>query len=144
MFSPLHDWDVTVDIDAMERAKGPQHKPDKKDRVQHAEKALLELGTRIGVHPRYGRTDVVACHPDHGVFLIEVEGKSSRQKEQSLYSALGQTVLMMVENSDNITYALAVPDQREWEKQILKIPVRIKQILRLKCFLVSKGDVREV
>ena len=116
-FSPLRGWDATVDIGAMERAQGPQQKPDKKARMQHAEKSLIGLGAKIGIHPKYGRTDVVASHPDLGIFLIEVEGNSSRQKEQSVYSALGQTVLMMVESSDDITYALAVPDQPEWESK---------------------------
>lgn len=143
-FSPKNGWRVIVDIDAMERAKGSQQRPDKKDRVKKAESALKRLGVTIGAHPEYGRVDVVASHPKHGTFLIEVEGKSSKQKEQAVYSALGQSLLMMKDNSASITYGVALPDLPGWEKQIVKIPHRIKEILRLKCFLVSENGIREV
>ena len=133
-----------IDVDAMERAKGNQQKQDKKERVVVAEKAILEAGVSIGAHPIYERVDVVAIHPDYGTHLIEVEGKSSKQKEQAVYSALGQTILMMGKSESNLTYAIAVPDQKDWEFQIRKIPNNIKGILNLKCFLVSKNKVREV
>ena len=37
----------------------------------------------------------VAEHPVHGMWLVEVEGTSSRQGEQTVYSALGHLVLLM-------------------------------------------------
>ena len=40
MFNPSDGWKVIVDIDAMERAKGPQRKDGKKQRVVDAEKRL--------------------------------------------------------------------------------------------------------
>lgn len=144
MFSPSNGWVVVVDIDAMERAEGPQHRPDKRERVAKAEEVLKQLGVKIGAHPKYGRADIVASHPEHGTYIIEVEGKSSKQKEQAVYSALGQIVLLMSESSANVTYGLAVPDHPEWERQISKVPNRVKQILGLKCFLVSQGRIREI
>jgi hypothetical protein len=81
ILNPSDGWNVIVDIDAMERAKGSQHEDGKKQRVVDAEKRLNELGVEIGMHPKYGKTDVVASHPQKGTFFVEVEGKSSKQKE---------------------------------------------------------------
>ena len=143
MFHPRDGWNVLVDIDAMERAKGDQQKPDKKERVEIAEQAIVDAGASIGAHPVYGRVDVIATHPELGTYLIEVEGKSAKQKEQAMYSALGQTILLMDKPEINITYVLAVPDQKDWEFQINKIPTRIKNMLNMECFLVSKIGVRK-
>jgi hypothetical protein len=144
MFNPSDGWKVIVDIDAMERAKGSQHKDGKKQRVVDAEKRLNELGVEIGVHPKYGRADVVASHLQKGTFLIEVGGKSSKQKEQAIYSALGQIVLLMNEDNSKVFYGLAVPDQPEWERQLKKVPRRVKDLLSLMCILVSQGNIREI
>jgi len=144
MFNPSDGWKVIVDIDAMERAKGPQQKDGKKQRVLDAEKRLNELGVVIGVHPKYGRADVMASHPKKGTFIIEVEGKSSKQKEQAIYSALGQIVLLMNEDNNKVFFCLAVPDQPEWERQLNKVPRRVKELLSLRCILVSEGNVREI
>ena len=135
---------MTVDIDAMERAKGPQHKPDKKKKVAKAESLLIQLGAIIGSHKLHGRVDVSASHPSKGNYFIEVEGQSSKQKEQAMYSAIGQTILMMDTHNSKDTYALAVPDTPEWERQMLKIPDRVKTLLCLKCFMVSQDGVREI
>jgi len=144
MFNPSNGWEVMVDIDAMERAKGPQQPADKEKKVLEAEEKLKDMGVNFGSHPKYGRVDIVARHPDKGTFIIEVEGESSKQKEQAMYSALGQTIILMKENDERITYGLAVPEQLDWERQLKKVPIRIKKLLFLKCFLVSKENVREI
>lgn len=141
MFLPERGWEVIVDVDAMELAKGPQHKADKRAKVEAAENHLRKLGATIGAHKIFGRVDVFASHPEHGVFLVEVEGASSKQKEQAMYSALGQTILMMETLSKNITYALAVPDSPEWKRRLTKIPRRIKSILNLQCLMVSEKGI---
>ncbi len=140
-FPPEDGWVVTVDVDAMERAKGGQHKPEKAERVRVAEAALVKLGARIGAHPEFGRADVVAEHPQKGLSIVEVEGTSSRQKEQALYSALGQLVLQM--HGRPHTFVLAVPDDISWERQVQKIPAHARVTLGLKCLLVSAHGVRE-
>ena len=84
MFLPANGRHVIVDIDAMERAKGPQHKADKKAKVEAAEYELRKLGATVGAHNTYGRVDVFTSYPEHGTFLIEVEGASSKQKEQAV------------------------------------------------------------
>jgi hypothetical protein len=141
---PLEEgWDITVDIDAMERATGGQHPPDKKARAAECEEWLRQRGAKVVAHPLYGRADMVA-RKDGNTFVIEVEGDSSRQKEQAMYSAVGQVVLSMGDPSVSITYGLAVPGTPEWERQLNKIPARVREILRLELFLVSIDGVRRI
>ena len=141
-FPPSAGWKVQVDIDAMERARGGQHKPDKLARVAAAEDAIKLLGALIGPHPDYGRADIVAIHPEYGTYIVEVEGISSKQKEQAVYSALGQLLLQIKGESHH--YILAVPDESSWENQLRKISAYVKNKLNLTCLLVSEHGVREV
>jgi hypothetical protein len=141
LFPPHEGWQVCVDIDAMERAHGGKHTPDKAERAKVAEQSLRALGVRIGAHPDFGRADVVAEHPEKGCYVIEVEGKSSKQKEQALYSALGQLVLQM--QGRDIRFRLAVPDEPSWRNQVRKIPAHARSVLGLTCLLVSKDGVLE-
>ena len=130
---PVQDgWDVTVDIDSMERGKHGQQKPDKQAIAAECEKWLRSNGARILTHPVYGRADLVARKEGIGTFVAEVEGDSSRQKEQAMYSALGQLVLSMKAQTPEITYALAVPDEERWAMQLQKVPNRIREILNLR------------
>lgn len=138
-FPPSEGWRVRVDIDAMERAISGQHKPGKAERARAAESALLSMGATIGTHPEFGRADIVAEYPTNGLLVIEVEGNSSRQKEQAVYSALGQLVLQMQGTKHGI--GLAVPDETPWEKQLLKIPKHARVTLGLSCVLVSELGV---
>jgi hypothetical protein len=87
---------------------------------------------------------MVATKPGEPTFVIEIEGDSSRQKEQAMYSALGQLVLSMGSADENIKFMLAVPDSKEWERQLLKIPDRVKLQLGLDAVLVSASGVRSV
>jgi hypothetical protein len=102
-FPVAEGWEVTVDIDAMERGETGQHPADKKAIAAECEKWLRDQGARIVAHSLYGRADMVAKN-DRGTLVIEVEGDSSRQKEQAMYSALGQIVLSMADPSPAITY----------------------------------------
>ncbi|MBJ6799715.1 hypothetical protein [Geomonas propionica] len=140
-FHPRDGWQVHVDIDAMERAKGGQHKSDKAEIAAEAEAELRAIGAVIGAHPVYGRADVVATHPAFGTFVIEVEGDSTRQKEQAVYSALGQLVLQADGKPHQLM--LAIPDEPAWEGQIQKIPPYVRKLLQLSCVLVSEDAVRE-
>lgn len=145
LFPQSEGWDVTVDVDAMEQARGGTHPEDKLQRVQAAETRLREeLAVTIGAHDKFGRADVVAEHTERGTVIVEVEGESSRQREQALYSALGQLVLLMEDFDDSIRYAIAVPDSPQWEHQLEKIPLAAREQLRLQLFLVSQSGVREV
>src|SRR5690348_5996057 len=93
-FPAREGWEITVDIDAMERDEAGQHSPGKKAIAAECEQRLRDQGARIVAHPLYGRADMVAKNP-RGTLVIEVEGDSSRQKEQAMYSTLGQIVLSM-------------------------------------------------
>lgn len=143
---PADGWDVTVDSDAMELGIGEQHPPDKKAVAAECEEWLREQRVRIVRHPLYGRADLVASKESAGTFVVEVEGDSSRQKERALYLALGQAVLSMGDASTEITYGLAVPDDSDgkWERQLTKVPARIRDLLRLQLLLVSKSEVRKL
>ena len=121
-FFPVEDgWDVTLDIDSMERGEAGQHPPGKKAIAAECETWLRDHGVKIVAHPLYGRADLVATKEGRGTFVIEVEGDSSRQREQAMYSALGQIVLSMGASSPDIKYGLAVPDTVQWESQLKKI-----------------------
>lgn len=144
LFPPSEGWQVQVDIDAMERCNGGKHPLGKRERAAIAEARLYDLGVVIGKHAEFGRADVVATHPTRGTFVVEVEGTSSRQREQAMYSALGQTVLMMRDARISLSYALAVPDEPEWERQLRKISLHVTQLLRLRLYLVSDTAVREL
>lgn len=141
-FLPRDGWKVRVDIDAMERANGGQHKEDKAARARIAEDALLSLGATIGSHPEFGRADIVADHPAKGLFIVEVEGFSRRQTEQAIYSALGQLLLQMHGRHHN--FVLAVPDDPTWERGIRRIPSHPREVLGLTCLLVSPSGIREL
>ena len=140
-FSVANGWEVVMDIDAMERGvKGQQSK----EIAAECEAWLREQGVKIVAHPIYGRADLVAAKESEGTFVVEVEGDSSRQKEQAMYSALGQVVLSMRDSSPQITYALVVPDSERWERQMKKVPAWICEVLRLRLWLVSEIGVRSV
>lgn len=141
-FNPADGWKVHVDVDAMERGNGGQHPDGKAERAAAAEAELRAIGAVVGAHPVYGRADIVAAHPEHGCYVVEVEGHSSRQKEQAVYSALGQLVLQ-ADGRDHFLL-LAAPDEPSWEKQLSKIPQHVRDRLNLKCVVVSKDEVREV
>lgn len=141
-FPATGGWDVTMDIDAMERGERGQHPADKKAIAAECEAWLRYQGVRIVAHQLYGRADLVAAREDAVTFVVEVEGDSSRQREQAMYSALGQIVLSMSDPSPNISYGLAVPDSEQWERQLKKVPSRIRDLLRLNLWLVSEAGVR--
>ena len=76
-------------------------------RAAAAATELEKLGARLSSHPVFGRVDVAADHAEHGLRLAEVEGESSRQPEQALYSALGQVLLSMKLEGAQVRYGLA-------------------------------------
>jgi hypothetical protein len=143
-FPVANGLDVTVDIDPMERGERGQHPPDKRAIAAECEAWLRSQGVNIVADPLYGRADLVAKRDGWGTFVVEVEGYSSRQKEQAMYSALGQVVLSMGDASPEIRYGLAVPDSRQWEYQLEKMPTRVKDLLRLQLILVSESGTRRV
>jgi hypothetical protein len=143
-FPPEEGWNVTVDIDAMERGVVGQHPPDKRAIAADCESWLRQQRVHIVAHQLYGRADLVAEKAGHGTFVVEVEGDSSRQREQAMYSALGQIVLSMTNASPDVRYSLAVPDADAWAVQLRKVPLRVRELLHLQLLLVSKGGVREI
>ena len=144
LFHPDNGWKVYVDLDSMEMANGGVHPNGKREAAVSCRQWMEGVGVKIGGHPVFGRTDIVASRDDGKTILIEVEGDTSRQREQAMYSALGQTILLMNTIGENHLYALAVPDDSQWERQLLKIPKSVTGILGLKLYLVSESGVHEL
>ena len=144
LFLPSDGWNVTVDLDPMEMGKGKQNPDEKRALAQTYRKWLENIGVHIGADERFGRADIVARHPEKGCFIIECEGDTSKQKEQAMYSALGQTLLMMAVQDAGTHYGLAVPNSDEWRKQLSKIPKTVCQKLNLILYLVSDSAIEEV
>jgi hypothetical protein len=142
LFNPSQGWKVYVDLDSMELANGGTHPEGKREVAAKCVEWFNKAGVEIGPHPTYGRVDIIAVQAD-STHLIEVEGDSSRQLEQALYSALGQTILAMKTLDGVHRFGLAVPDTPQWERQLEKIPSKICDILHLKRYLVSHSAVRE-
>ena len=130
-FQASAGWRLTMHIDPMEKGLGGKQRRGKAKRASAALRELRRLGVVIGTHKLFGPVDVVADHPSEPTHLIEVEGESGRQREQALYSSLGQLLLSMKIWSDGIVYGIAVPDTREWWQQLRKIPLEVTQRLRL-------------
>ncbi len=141
LFHPSHGWMVTVDLDAMELGKGEQNTQEKREIADTHRRWMEDNGIAISPHPEHGRVDIVAHHPIDGKWLIECEGDTKKQKEQAMYSSLGQLVLLM--NDSHSHYALAFPLSGEWSSQAAKIPRFVRDALALKVFLVSDGNIRE-
>jgi hypothetical protein len=141
LFLPSVGWSVTVDLDPMEMGKGKQNPDGKRALAQTYRRLLENIGVHIGADERFGRADIVARHPEKGCFIIECEGDTRKQKEQAMYSALGQTLLMMSTQDAGIHYALAVPNSDEWRKQLSKIPKTVCRKLHLKLYLVSDAKI---
>lgn len=120
LFPPAEGWRVWVDLDAMELGKGVQNRDEKRTVAAECERWLRGAGVEIGAHPRYGRVDVVATRGDV-THIVEVEGASSRQLEQAVYSALGQLLLVM--GASGPSFALAVPDLPEWDASSSRCPL---------------------
>jgi hypothetical protein len=144
LFQPTAGWRVTVDVDAMERGKGGTHPRGKRKIAAAALKQLLAFGAVRGPHKLYGRVDVIAEHDAHGLRLIEVEGDSSRQREQAMYSALGQLLLTMKPKGADVRYGLAVPDTRQWWHQLLKIPTEVRTRLQLELYVVGQNGATSI
>ena len=76
--------------------------------------------------------------------MIEVEGESGRQRELALYSSLGQLLLSMKIWNDDMAYGIAVPDTREWWRQMEKIPLELTKRLRLWRYSVGANSCTSV
>jgi hypothetical protein len=158
---PLEDgWTVKVDIDAMEKGKGKQQKSGKKEIAEKCLEDLLKLtgNKEPDKEPGYERVDIFAEHPSKGVFIVEVEGESRKQPEQSMYSSLGQIILSMHDEENEKNYGLAVPEEwneendknyglavpEEWKTQLIKIPRNVCRKLNLTLYLVGDPEVQVI
>lgn len=94
VFPKSAGWRLTVNIDSSERSQGDVPAAQREG-ASNAESQLVELGAKIGSHPRFGPKDIVAEHDVLGTLVIKVLGDSSRLDSEALYSAMGQLILLM-------------------------------------------------
>ena len=142
-FPTANGWNVTIDVDAMEMGLGNQNPQEKRDAAAVCDAWLRANNVTIGAHAVHGRIDLAAERRGQH-FLIEVEGDSSRQKEQAFYSAIGQTLLLMTAEPNHTTYGVAVPDSPQWQYQIDKLPAYVRGLLRMNLYLVRPDGVRTI
>ena len=141
LFNPKNGWTVHTDLDAMELGKGTQNNAEKRIVGEKYSSLLKSIGVLLKAHPEFGRADIVAQRNDK-TFIIEVEGLSNRQPDQALYSLLGQLLLKMKTNTEFYEYGIAVPYNSVLENQLSKIPLFVKNHLRLKYYIVGKDDIK--
>jgi len=143
-FQTSAGWRLTMHIDPMEKGLGGAHARGKVRRANAALRELRRLGVTIGTHTMFGPVDVVADHPSEPTHLIEVEGESARQREQALYSSLGQLLLSMKIWTPSVVYGIAVPETREWWRQLQKIPLELTKRLRLWRYSVGANSCTRI
>ncbi len=132
LFSPSQGWVVHCHLDGMELGKGGQQPASKAKIAAQCVAELDALGITRACHAQFPRADVVAIRSSTGeAHLVEVEGTSSRQREQAVYSALGQLLFKMCEAPQlgHLAYGLAVPDEAKWRGYLERIPVTIRRAL---------------
>lgn len=71
---PVSDgWDVTMDIDSMERGEKGQHPSDKREVAAACEAWLRAQGVKIVAHQLYGRADLVAANEHRGTLSSKLK-----------------------------------------------------------------------
>ena len=146
-FNPSVGWVVHCHLDGMELGKGQQQAAAKREIAEACMSKMSALGAMLACHTRFPRADIVAIKASTGeVHLIEVEGTSTRQREQAVYSALGQVLFKMCDAPElgRLAYGLAVPDEPRWRTMVERIPAMAREALALHVYLVSGTGVTHV
>ena len=143
LFPPADGWEVTIDVDPMEKDPGGRHSADKKERACRATNWLKEAGVRFSAHPDFGRADLVAVGPSGQTVVLEVKGKAALQEGTAVQQALGQLAQRMRADRD-ARYGIAVPDTPSWDCQLRKFPRHVCDRLSVTLWLVGKTQVREL
>lgn len=112
------------------------------DEVKEAVRDFL-VADGFEVQVAWGRNpgvDLHAWHPDGRRFLIEAKaevGTAGAQQHNYFVGALGELVQRMDE--PEATYALALPDNRQYRGLVDRLPALAKRRLRLAVFWVDRG-----
>ena len=112
------------------------------DEVKEAVRAYL-VADGFEVRVAWGRdpgVDIHARHRDGRLFLIEAKaevGTGGAQQHNYFVGALGELVQRMVE--PEATYALALPDNRQYRGLVDRLPALAKRRLRLAVFWVDRS-----
>lgn len=120
---------------------GAIHPTRPRERPQPLTRCAI-LALRSASTTSYGRVDLIAHHPERGRHILEVEGYSSRQPDQTMYSALGQLLLNWRGWNEGLRYGIAVPETRRWRRQLTKIPAAVRRALGLELYLGPRAPPR--
>ena len=155
-------WEVLVDIDASERGDAGGNKDSRrlrKAKWKKTKRRLEEIGIKFTNDHRQksdlreeliakgleipARPDIVAFRKRRGkkpdLWIIEVEGQSSRQPEQKVYSAIGQILLALFETpANNVELHFAVVVYGEKEARHLE---RFKNLSEFTCSKTKAFDL---
>jgi hypothetical protein len=141
VFPKAAGWRLTVNIDSSERSQG-EGPPEQGEAAVLAEAQLRHLGATIGPHPRFGAKDIVAEHDVLGTLVIKVLGDSGRPDSESLYSAIGQLILLMDGSDSSVSFVIAAPNSEKWIRQLRKIPGAVRDKINLKIWLVGTSGAK--
>lgn len=134
-------YEVGVHLDPMEICRGGNHPPGKLEKAEECLEWFGNHGVVCAVDRDYGKADLVARHETMSTLVVEVEGKGSKPKSQALYSALGQLLLRKYGEYPRASFALAVPDDRQWINQLARMPASLCEEQCLALYLVSSDRV---
>jgi len=97
---------------------------------------------RMALRQRHG-ADIEATHDSLGTMIIEAKGEGSLNAMRVNYflMILGE-LLQKMDNPDK-QYGIGLPAYRQFANLIVKLPLWIKQYLKLKVFLVKKVDAKK-
>lgn len=116
------------------------------DEVKKAVGAMLKADgwaiQQMALRQRHG-VDIEATHNSRGTMLIEAKGEGTRNAMRVNYflMILGE-ILQKMDDPDK-KYGIALPAQRQFANLVVKLPLWIKQHLRLRIFLVKRLDAKK-
>ncbi len=139
---PADGWAVVVNFDVQERGKGNRPSLEKQATYAAVQDALLSDGATIGRDRDYATADLVARHArKRELWIVEVEGHSTGQPGDKVYSAVGQLLTRMRAGS-GAKYGLAV--HAELRTTALKIPTQVRKLLDITIFVVAADRIEEI
>lgn len=141
-FPPAGGWRLSVHLDGMERCSGENHPVRRREAANRCIGWFDTNGVMIRGDEQLGKADFVARHDNGDFYLIEVEGDSSRQPDQAMYSALGQLLIRRYLAPD-ARIGIAVPDSEKWRRQLGRLPAKLLEDLGLHLFFVGEDSVQE-
>lgn len=97
---------------------------------------------RMALQQRHG-ADIEATHDSLGTMIIEAKGEGSLNPMRVNYFLMILGELLQKMDDPDKQYGVGLPAYRQFANLIVKLPLWIKQYLKLKVFLVKKLDAKK-